>query len=39
MAQPFTREDQLGVSLLTIEHLKSAETMEKIQKRVQQILN
>lgn len=26
MAQPFTREDQLGVSLLTLEQL---ETMEK----------
>ncbi|XP_076068552.1 general transcription and DNA repair factor IIH helicase subunit Xpd [Oratosquilla oratoria] len=33
MAQPFTREDQLGVSLLTLEQLNSAENIEKIQKR------
>ncbi|RWS13277.1 TFIIH basal transcription factor complex helicase XPD subunit-like protein [Dinothrombium tinctorium] len=35
MAQPFTREDQLGVSLLTYEQLKSEDTQRKIQSRVQ----
>ncbi len=34
MAQPFTREDQLGVSLLTLEQLESEEMREKIQKKV-----
>jgi len=36
MAQPFTREDQLGVSLLTIEQLQTKEMQEKIQEKVQQ---
>ena len=36
MAQPFTREDQLGVSLLTIEQLQTKEMQEKIQQKVQQ---
>ena len=34
MAQPFTREDQLGVSLLTYEQLQTEEMQEKIQKKV-----
>ncbi|GBP79904.1 General transcription and DNA repair factor IIH helicase subunit XPD [Eumeta japonica] len=34
MAQPFTREDQLGVSLLTLQQLQSQEQQEKIEKRV-----
>nr|CAG4651600.1 EOG090X01B4 [Triops cancriformis] len=36
MAQPFTREDQLGVSLLTLEQLQSEEMQKKIQQRAQQ---
>jgi len=36
MAQPFTREDQLGVSLLTIEQLETKEMQQKIQDKVQQ---
>ena len=36
MAQPFTREDQLGVSLLTFEQLQTEEMQEKIQKKGQQ---
>jgi len=36
MAQPFTREDQLGVSLLTVEQLTTKEMQEKIQQKVQQ---
>ena len=36
MAQPFTREDQLGISLLTFEQLQTEEMQEKIQKKVQQ---
>lgn len=36
MAQPFTREDQLGVSLLTIEQLQTEEMQEKIQKKAHQ---
>jgi len=36
MAQPFTREDQLGVSLLTMEQLETKEMQEKIQEKVQQ---
>lgn len=36
MAQPFTRDDQLGVSLLTLEQLNSVENIEKVQKRAQQ---
>ncbi|CAG9116729.1 unnamed protein product [Plutella xylostella] len=34
MAQPFTREDQLGVSLLTLQQLQSQEQQDKIEKRV-----
>ncbi|KAF9816881.1 hypothetical protein SFRURICE_012223 [Spodoptera frugiperda] len=34
MAQPFTREDQLGVSLLTLQQLQSEEQQEKIEKQV-----
>ena len=36
MAQPFTREDQLGVSLLTVEQLETKEMQDKIQQKVQQ---
>ena len=36
MAQPFTREDQLGISLLTVEQLETKEMQEKIQQKVQQ---
>ncbi|XP_047505742.1 general transcription and DNA repair factor IIH helicase subunit XPD [Pieris napi] len=36
MAQPFTREDQLGVSLLTLQQLQSKEQQEKIQRAVVQ---
>jgi len=36
MAQPFSREDQLGVSLLTIEQLQTQDMQEKIQQKVQQ---
>ena len=32
MAQPFTREDQLGVSLLTLQQLQSEEQQSKIEK-------
>jgi DNA excision repair protein ERCC-2 len=35
MAQPFTREDQLGVSLLTLEQLQNLEA-SKIQEQAQQ---
>ncbi|XP_064485042.1 general transcription and DNA repair factor IIH helicase subunit XPD-like isoform X2 [Ornithodoros turicata] len=35
MAQPFTREDQLGLSLLTAEQLQSQEMRQKIESRVQ----
>lgn len=35
MAQPFTREDQLGISLLTLEQLESEEMKKKIETRVQ----
>lgn len=35
MAQPFTREDQLGVSLLTLEQLQNEE-QSKIEKQAQQ---
>ncbi|GJQ88444.1 putative helical and beta-bridge domain protein, partial [Trypoxylus dichotomus] len=34
MAQPFTREDQLGVSLLTLEQLE-AEEAKKIEQDVE----
>merc|ERR1719270_1178277 len=36
MAQPFTRGDQLGVSLLTVEQLETKDMQEKIQQKVQQ---
>ena len=36
MAQPFTRDDQLGISLLTVEQLETKEMQEKIQQKVQQ---
>lgn len=35
MAQPFTREDQLGVSLLTLEQLQNMEA-SKIEQQAQQ---
>lgn len=35
MAQPFTREDQLGISLLTLDQLQSEEMQKKIQQRAQ----
>lgn len=34
MAQPFTREDQLGVSLLTLEQLENSEK-EKLERQAQ----
>ncbi|CAH0399586.1 unnamed protein product [Chilo suppressalis] len=34
MAQPFTREDQLGVSLLTLQQLQSTEQQDKIHQQV-----
>nr|CAG4642311.1 EOG090X01B4 [Evadne anonyx] len=37
MAQPFTREDQLGTSLLTVEQLQSEEMQKKIQQRSQAV--
>jgi len=36
MAQPFTREDQLGVSLLSIEQLETEDMQKKIQAKVLQ---
>jgi DNA excision repair protein ERCC-2 len=36
MAQPFKREDQLGVSLLTLDQLQSEEMQKKIFQRAQQ---
>ncbi|XP_064622367.1 general transcription and DNA repair factor IIH helicase subunit XPD-like [Lineus longissimus] len=36
MAQPFTREDQLGVSLLTLEQLQSVEQQKRVESRAQQ---
>jgi len=38
MAQPFTREDQLGISLLTLDQLQTQEMQNKIQAKVQQEL-
>lgn len=35
MAQPFTRDDQLGVSLLTLEQLNSADSIAQVQRRAQ----
>lgn len=37
MAQPFTREDQLGLSLLTVEQLQSEETKKKLEQRMQYV--
>ncbi|XP_076100615.1 general transcription and DNA repair factor IIH helicase subunit XPD-like [Mytilus galloprovincialis] len=37
MAQPFTREDQLGVSLLTVEQLQSEETKKKLEQKMQHV--
>lgn len=36
MAQPFSREDQLGVSLLTLEQLESEEQQRKHIKAAEQ---
>ena len=36
MAQPFTREDQLGVSLLNIEQLETKEMQKRIQEKAHQ---
>ncbi len=36
MAQPFSREDQLGLSLLTVEQLQNEEMQKKIEARAQQ---
>jgi DNA excision repair protein ERCC-2 len=38
MAQPFSREDQLGVSLLTLEQLQSEEMQRRQQKAAEQKL-
>lgn len=35
MAQPFTREDQLGVSLLTLEQLSSTDIGKKLENAIQ----
>ncbi|CAN7983690.1 unnamed protein product, partial [Ixodes hexagonus] len=35
MAQPFTREDQLGLSLLTAEQLESQDMKKKLESRIQ----
>lgn len=37
MAQPFTREDQLGISLLTWEQLQSEEIKKKAEEKAQQL--
>lgn len=37
MAQPFTRDDQLGVSLLTLEQLNTEEMQNKIRQKAQQL--
>ncbi|KAK3095773.1 hypothetical protein FSP39_018882 [Pinctada imbricata] len=37
MAQPFSREDQLGVSLLTLQQLQSEDTLKKIESRMQYV--
>ncbi|XP_018085549.1 general transcription and DNA repair factor IIH helicase subunit XPD isoform X1 [Xenopus laevis] len=37
MAQPFRREDQLGLSLLTLEQLQSEEMLQKIQEIAHQV--
>lgn len=36
MAQPFTREDQLGISLLTLDQLQNEDLQKKIFQRAQQ---
>lgn len=33
MAQPFTQEDQMGVSLLTLEQLENEELMKKAEQK------
>lgn len=37
MAQPFHREDQLGLSLLSLEQLQSEETLRRIEQIAQQL--
>lgn len=37
MAQPFSREDQLGLSLLTVEQLDQEDTKKKLQSRMQYV--
>lgn len=37
MAQPFSRKDQLGLSLLTLEQLQSEETQKKIECKMQHV--
>jgi DNA excision repair protein ERCC-2 len=37
MAQPFTREDQLGISLLTLEQLQSEDMLKKIESHIHQL--
>lgn len=37
MAQPFHREDQLGLSLLSLEQLESEETLRRIEQIAQQL--
>jgi DNA excision repair protein ERCC-2 len=36
MAQPFTKEDQLGLSLLTLDQLESEETQKRIESHIHQ---
>ncbi|XP_048732023.2 general transcription and DNA repair factor IIH helicase subunit XPD-like [Ostrea edulis] len=37
MAQPFSREDQLGLSLLTVEQIDQEDTRKKLQSRMQYV--
>ncbi|KAM9514293.1 LOW QUALITY PROTEIN: general transcription and DNA repair factor IIH helicase subunit XPD [Guaruba guarouba] len=37
MAQPFRQEDQLGLSLLTVEQLQSREVLQRLEQGVQQL--
>nr|CAD7572933.1 unnamed protein product [Timema californicum] len=37
MAQPFSREDQLGISLLTIDQLQTEEMQKKLRKAAEQV--
>ncbi|XP_062612705.1 general transcription and DNA repair factor IIH helicase subunit XPD-like [Saccostrea cucullata] len=37
MAQPFSREDQLGLSLLTVEQIDQEDTKKKLQSRMQYV--